>query len=126
MTDHSILRKDYCSMTHSPSTSTGGFYFPPELLQAVLVPFEPAVDGYLLAVRKYQGGYRAAIYFDASEKYGNGDVINVGIFVSTAVEHGYTLAVSACGGRYVLVNNLMRLADDRETGSSPAQKLRHS
>lgn len=65
-------------MTEKSSAAETAVYFPPTLLNAVVVSFDEHIDGYLLDARPRDGGYRAAIFFDASGRHGNGDTLNTG------------------------------------------------
>lgn len=94
----------------------GTVYFPPALLNAVLVSFEGRIDGYLLDARAREQGYRAAIFFDASSRYGNGDVMNTGNILKVSECHGYHLLTTVDGQRYVIVSYLMLLVDESAEG----------
>lgn len=94
----------------------GSVYFPPALLNAVLVNFDGRIDGYLLDARARDAGYRAAIFFDASSRYGNGDVMHTGKILKISERHGYHLLTTVEGQRYVVVSYLMLLVDDSGEG----------
>lgn len=103
-------------MNEDVMLSEGSVYFPPALLSAVLLKFEGRIDGYLLDARARDEGYRAAIFFDASGHYGNGDVMNTGRIVDVSEQHGYHLMTSVDGQRYVIVSYLILLVDDSGAG----------
>ncbi|WP_445672828.1 hypothetical protein [Pseudomonas inefficax] len=103
-------------MKEKSMCTEGSVYFPPALLNAVLVNFEGRVDGYLLDARARDAGYRAAIFFDASNRYGNGDVMNTGKILEVSELHGYHLLTTVEGQRYVIVSYLMLLVDESGEG----------
>ena len=98
------------------SSGAAEVYFPPALISAVLVSFEGRVDGYLLDARSREGGYRAAIFFDSSGCYGNGDTLNTGKVVEVEERHGYHLITTIDGNRYVIVSYMLMLIDDSALG----------
>ncbi|WP_288442201.1 hypothetical protein [uncultured Pseudomonas sp.] len=82
----------------------------------MLVSFEGGVDGYLLDARPREGGYRAAIFFDSSGRYGNGDTLNTGKVVDVSERQGYHLITTTDGSRYVVVSYMLMLIDDSAPG----------
>lgn len=103
-------------MKEKAMCTEGSIYFPPPLLSAVLVNFDGRVDGYLLDARARDAGYRAAIFFDASGRYGNGDVMHTGKILKVSERHGYHLLTTVEGQRYVVVSYLMLLIDESGGG----------
>lgn len=99
-------------MSNPEKTEASGVFFPPELLRASLVSFQRPIDGYLLDARLHEGGYRAVIFFDASEAFENGDVINTAEVVQVENEQGYVIVTTAVAKRYVIVNYLLYLRDE--------------
>ncbi len=99
-------------MSDPEKTGALSVFFPPELLRASLVSFQGPLDGYLLDARLHSGGYRAVIFFDASEDFENGDVINTAEVVRVENEQGYVIITTAVGKRYVIVNYLLYLRDE--------------
>lgn len=99
-------------MSNPEKTEAPGVFFPPELLRASLVSFQRSIDGYLLDARLHEGGYRAVIFFDASEVFDNGDVINTAEVVQVENEQGYVIVTTAVAKRYVIVNYLLYLRDE--------------
>lgn len=73
---------------------------PQSLVQACRIEFDVPVTGYLLDARPRYGGYRAAIFFDSLGRFEDGDTSTVREFDD---EHGYLIAVTLTGSRYVLI-----------------------
>ncbi|GFM86340.1 hypothetical protein PSCICO_17390 [Pseudomonas cichorii] len=103
-------------MTNQIHDTAGAVYFPPALLAAVMVTFDEHVDGYLLDARVCKSGYRAAIFFDASGKHGNGDTLTTGEVVQVQEQHGYHLITTIDNQRYAVVSYMMLLLEDSEEG----------
>lgn len=87
-------------------------YFPASLIEATKLTFEKKISGYLLDARPVGAGFKAAIFFDIHNQSDNGDTIVTDDVGAMEEEHGYSLAITASGDRYVIVSFLMFMLEE--------------
>jgi hypothetical protein len=87
-------------------------YFPPSLIQAIKLSFEGQVSGYLLDARPSGLGFKAAIFFDIHQRSDDGDTMVTDDLAAMEEQHGYSIAITTAGDRYVIVSFLMFLMEE--------------
>ncbi|KTC22071.1 hypothetical protein AO390_04035 [Pseudomonas marginalis ICMP 11289] len=94
-------------------------YFPASLIQATKVVFQGRISGYLLDARPVGAAFKAAMFFDIHQRSENGDTVVTDDLAGIEEEHGYSIAMTVRGERYVIVSLLMfmteRVAGGEET-----------
>lgn len=87
-------------------------YFPESLLEASKVTFEGQISGYLLDARPVGLGFKAAMFFDIHQQAENGDTVITEDLAAMEEQHGYSIAVTTGGDRYVIVSFLMFMIEE--------------
>ncbi|KTB94083.1 hypothetical protein AO073_11065 [Pseudomonas syringae ICMP 11293] len=87
-------------------------YFPAQLIQATKVAFSSEISGYLLDARPVGAGFKGAMFFDIHQRSGNGDTVITDDIANMEDEHGYSIAVTVRGERYVIVSLLLFMVEE--------------
>jgi len=91
-------------------------YFPESLLKATRVTFHGQISGYLLDARPVGLGFKAAMFFDIHQRAENGDTVFTEDLAAMEEQHGYSIAVTTAGDRYVIVSFLMFMIEEVDGG----------
>lgn len=87
-------------------------YFPALLIQATKVAFQGRISGYLLDARPVGAAFKAAMFFDIHQRSENGDTVVTDDLAAIEEEHGYSIALTVRGERYVIVSLLMFMTEN--------------
>lgn len=82
------------------------------LIQATKVTFNGQISGYLLDARPVGEGLKGAMFFDIHLRSENGDTVITDDLAKMEQQHGYSVAVTVRGERYVIVSFLMFMIEE--------------
>lgn len=74
--------------------------------------FQGRISGYLLDARPVGAAFKAAMFFDIHRRSENGDTVVTDDLAAIEEEHGYSIALTVRGERYVIVSFLMFMTEN--------------
>lgn len=74
--------------------------------------FQGRISGYLLDARPVGAAFRAVMFFDIHQRSENGDTVVIDDLAAIEEEHGYSIALTVRGERYVIVSFLMFITEN--------------